>query len=660
MTIIGTFPATIANGQVEDATVVMSLFSWIQAQTNGNACPATIGALMLKADGFGGTIGATDGTDFLSPNTVAASLKPVTTSGSIGFLPAGLSTTVITALIVGQTYMITTMGTSTAAMWITAGAVAGTVGEVFTATAVSTGTGTATFYNSIQSALREDISAARYGMSPSATAAVNVAAFLAACTAAGSNGRVVIPTGIYPWSTCQVSTYGLTIISYGATLQGPASGAQPYLLSMNNSFQSIQGQLNLDTQFNASYTCAFNVMGNYCTFNNIIVKNTLLAFTQGVTGTNPTGLSENRFVNCSTNGCCRALEMYGIFTTASFEGCILVGGESNTWTGLDVTSVKLFGAYGYFSNCEFGQGMVYSGTYPQFEVNQSLYSGSYYSGSLIVTGCDIESIKPLLRITNLATTPIAANAARVIITNNRIDCYYSVLTAHSVAIPNTIYSNNYYNGRLVVNSNRIYFDTPLGAVFPVSLGALTKAQINFEDFITYTVDTHYGTGVATWAGLPPQFSLRSVFSAHRASAFSPASGTIIPFDTVDTGPNGNSFVFNAATGSYNTSTGVFTAPTGGLSSVMIVWNWNVPTMNNASSACFILYNSSAQGIVNRRIANTTPVVPAGQLTAILPEMLAGDTISCEIYTNVGALAMDVSTPSYNNLNIMAMVQTPNA
>ena len=86
MSIIGTFPTTITNGQVEDATVVMSLFSWIQAQTNGNACPATVGTLMLKGDGFGGTIGATDGTDFLSPTTMAAS------GGSllVGHLPFGV------------------------------------------------------------------------------------------------------------------------------------------------------------------------------------------------------------------------------------------------------------------------------------------------------------------------------------------------------------------------------------------------------------------------------------------------------------------------------------------------------------------------------------------------------------------------------------------
>ena len=73
MSIIGTFPATIANGQVEDATVVMSLFSWIQAQTNGNACPATLGTLMLKGDGLGGTASASDGVDYLSPTSGAIS-----------------------------------------------------------------------------------------------------------------------------------------------------------------------------------------------------------------------------------------------------------------------------------------------------------------------------------------------------------------------------------------------------------------------------------------------------------------------------------------------------------------------------------------------------------------------------------------------------------
>ena len=68
MTIIGSFPTTLANGQPEDATQVMSLFSWIQSQVNGNACAATITTNVLKGDGSGNTTSAVSGTDYLAPN----------------------------------------------------------------------------------------------------------------------------------------------------------------------------------------------------------------------------------------------------------------------------------------------------------------------------------------------------------------------------------------------------------------------------------------------------------------------------------------------------------------------------------------------------------------------------------------------------------------
>ena len=63
--IINTYPTTLQNGQLEDATVVMTLFSWIQSQVNGNACGATTGSSMLKGDGAGNTTPAVSGTDYL-------------------------------------------------------------------------------------------------------------------------------------------------------------------------------------------------------------------------------------------------------------------------------------------------------------------------------------------------------------------------------------------------------------------------------------------------------------------------------------------------------------------------------------------------------------------------------------------------------------------
>lgn len=66
MSIVGTLPTTIKNGDAEDANVVMALFQFIQSQVNANACPATTGSSVLKGDGAGGTTPATLGADYVS------------------------------------------------------------------------------------------------------------------------------------------------------------------------------------------------------------------------------------------------------------------------------------------------------------------------------------------------------------------------------------------------------------------------------------------------------------------------------------------------------------------------------------------------------------------------------------------------------------------
>lgn len=66
-TIVNSFPTTIKNGDNEDATVLMSLFTFIQSQVNGNACPKTSGNVILKGDSAGGTVPAVAGTDYFAP-----------------------------------------------------------------------------------------------------------------------------------------------------------------------------------------------------------------------------------------------------------------------------------------------------------------------------------------------------------------------------------------------------------------------------------------------------------------------------------------------------------------------------------------------------------------------------------------------------------------
>lgn len=88
MSIIGSFPTTLANGQPEDATQVMSLFTWIQSQVNGNACAATTTTSVLKGDGSGNTTAAVSGVDYLAPNADYIITTGTTNAYIAAFTPA--------------------------------------------------------------------------------------------------------------------------------------------------------------------------------------------------------------------------------------------------------------------------------------------------------------------------------------------------------------------------------------------------------------------------------------------------------------------------------------------------------------------------------------------------------------------------------------------
>lgn len=159
MSIINTFPTTIANGQVEDATVVMSLFAWIQSQTNGNACPATSGSAVLKGNGAGGTVAATAGTDYSAGTQALATgiVKSTTGTGALtiavaGDFPtlnqntSGNAATATTSAACSGNAATATFATSAGSAPAAGGTSAACSGNSATATALSTASGSAPSY----------------------------------------------------------------------------------------------------------------------------------------------------------------------------------------------------------------------------------------------------------------------------------------------------------------------------------------------------------------------------------------------------------------------------------------------------------------------------------------------------------------------------------
>jgi len=88
MAIIGAITPTIKNGDVEDATVVMAMFTFIQSQVNNNAAPATTGSAVLKGDGSGSTTTAVAGTDYVSPAQISTIYTTGGTSTAYTITPA--------------------------------------------------------------------------------------------------------------------------------------------------------------------------------------------------------------------------------------------------------------------------------------------------------------------------------------------------------------------------------------------------------------------------------------------------------------------------------------------------------------------------------------------------------------------------------------------
>lgn len=114
MSIIGSFPTTLANGQPEDATQVMSLFTWIQSQVNGNACAATTTTNVLKGDGAGNTTSAVPGTDYVVPNEDYIAGAGSANTYTATFIPA------ITALTDGIKYRFKANAANTGASTLNA------------------------------------------------------------------------------------------------------------------------------------------------------------------------------------------------------------------------------------------------------------------------------------------------------------------------------------------------------------------------------------------------------------------------------------------------------------------------------------------------------------------------------------------------------------
>jgi hypothetical protein len=464
---------------------------------------------------------------------------------------------------------------------------------------------------------------------------------------------VYFPPGTYLINSLDVSVQFTTIQADTATLLLNPTGAYTHALKLTTNFLTITGALIFQGDLNSNYDSTLWIKGGYGRYENITFRECKLAIRIGEATVNQFSLSEMFFSKCITNGCRNAIEMYGLFSVANFTDCIFVGNENAAWAGQDGTTIKNFGGRLFMENTYLYGGS--SLTEPIIEVNQIDYLGTFFSGSLYLNNIDSESYgKPFLRVTNISAINVAATSGDIFICNSRIDFFsYGALSPQ----PDFFYFNNVYTGSFKTINNRFKFFDIL-TKRPIQLGANTKAQVNVEDIVANF--PYYGTNAMSYPGLPPQIPFQSVLNATRNAAFVAGSGgTAQPviFDTIRTGTQGQRITLSD---NYNNTTGVFTVPQGGLSSIMVIATYVMSGALGAIPTCWVNHTSGSGGFANRRMSQAPINARSGQVVAMIPEASEGDEISFVMYTDNAGAALDVGNPYNNQFTIAAYITTPNA
>jgi hypothetical protein len=188
------------------------------------------------------------------------------------------------------------------------------------------------------------------------------------------------------------------------------------------------------------------------------------------------------------------------------------------------------------------------------------------------------------------------------------------------------------------------------------LGANTRAQVNVEDIVANF--PYYGTNAMSYPGLPPQIPFQNVLSVTMNSAFTAGTGSVtqpVIFDTIRLGIQANRIPLSDQ---YSTSTGAFTVPKGGLSSIMVIANYIVSGALGAGAFTFIRHVSSSGGFT--RQYGYQPIVAAGgQVIANIAEAAEGDLITFQMNTQNAGAALDVTLNFNNQMTICAYITTPN-
>ncbi len=430
-------------------------------------------------------------------------------------------------------------------------------------------------------------------------------------------GSRLILGGKYAVTSLLVGQFGFTIHSENAWLIA-RPGASDYLLRFAPSAHSstITGNLFIDLDYNLGYECAINVNARHFTSHNVSIWRAGLGWligdrtwaTSGVPGDAEKGDSEIEIIGGSTCHCLRGVEVVGANTIVRFAGVFLYSfpwslreGDPRkaAWEASDCTNIRAIGGMVYID----GGGIANFNTIPLIDAQpiETTNDADFKEyGKIFVNGAHVEG-----------GSFFATSNPRGIVSSSRSNSLSMIGCSGYLSSDNPVVTTDpLFTGGVLIQNCSFHRAARTSEVAVIG-NAEATVSIDANSFFDASVK-----GLNAVRGGTQKFSDRMLLHVQGADQLIHPDGDVVKFRDINHLPDGANFE-----ACYDSSTGAFTCPYGGLVNVTVRAAMAIPAGKRAdTSEVHVLRNGTT--VFYRKVTGH-----GAEIQYTIPELSEGDSVA---------------------------------
>lgn len=493
---------------------------------------------------------------------------------------------------------------------------------------------TTAFVNSVFGSLSRYETPEKYGYTTATNLTGRTAAVQAAFNAANTNQTMVLLSGTYQVSTVVLNSHTGYCIYGTGTIIGVDTAPHSAVLEIRNcTGLKSRSQIIVAGNGLSNYSAAIKVWGtggvapNLTTcslhdldfnvigapigwqFGDLTAPDNLLSEIV-IRG----GYSYNTPVPLVVIGTQAFIEFSGYQLIAVGQGALASFQHSVVWT---------YGATVTITGCECQMPANTSGwcfvISPIASNNPGSFGNPY--GNIYVNGAAVESAGLLLLAYNInSVASVTANTGGLRMSHSKGFHSFTGVSFQEIATSN-------FTGQLVVDHTNYFYAPTARTVATAQFAGNVEVRLSETAF-----NSNFRRGIYGIVGGVAKFEYQQIFRANTITAQVAAGNTTLVYTSVPADEANARFI-----GNYNSSTGVFTVPAGGLKSVQVVVHMTI-TNTSAGSALQVLVNGTPMGNTGANSSYANGTFNLGNLNAT-------DTITVRFVNSAAAW-----TPSGSDTN----------